>query len=142
MEGSWFEFDPQKEKIGVMLPGKMPLIISKSDLEMSYFSGGPGGQNVNRSMNGVRLVFRIPDDYQYPSKRTKVLEARCMDQRSQEQNFKEALSILAEKVKEYFYIPPVRHKTKVPKRSKKQRLADKKRRSELKKGRGHVSSVD
>lgn len=133
-----FEFDPENERMGVLIPGKMPLVIHKKDLDISYFSGGPGGQNVNRNMNGVRLIYRIPRTHLLPFKRTKELIAKSIAQRSREQNFKQAFADLAQKMAEYFYVAPPRHKTKVPKASKRRRLEDKKKNSQLKSQRKKV----
>ncbi len=135
MENSWFEYDRDALKIGIIMPKKLPLVITKDDVEISYFSGGPGGQNVNRSMNGVRLIYRIPEKNQISFKKTKELIAKCMRQRSREQNFKEAFDILAQKIEQYFYIQPFREKTKVPRSSKRKRIEGKKRKGQIKEGR-------
>lgn len=137
MENNWFEFDSEKGKIGILLPGKMPLIITKEDLDVSFFSTGNGGQHANRHMNGVRLIYHLPVKYQLPFKKTKELMSRCIAQRNREANFAEALKDLSEKVKAYFYVAPHRTKTKTPRSSKMRRLDDKKRHSQLKKTR-HV----
>lgn len=65
--------------------------MEPGDVEISHFgSRGPGGQNVNKSQKGVRLVHR-------PSG----LSESCMDQRSQLQNYKTAWSRLAKKVSQW-----------------------------------------
>jgi len=134
----YFEFDPKNQRIGILLPGKMPLVIHRKDLDVSYFSGGPGGQNVNRHMNGVRLTYRIPSSHILPFRRTKELTAKSIKQRNQEQNFRLAFAELANRIAAYFYIAPVRGKTRVPKGSKRRRLEDKKQRGQLKSGRKKV----
>lgn len=134
----WFEYDPHNEKIGVLLPGKLPLVITKEDVDVSYFSGGHGGQNLNRHMNGVRLIYRIPSKYQLSFKKTKEIISKSIGQRSREQNFKEAFKHLAEKVELYFYMPPHRKATRVPNASKLKRIAEKKLRGQLKEQRGKV----
>lgn len=138
MEGNWFEYDSHQEKIGIILPGRKPLIITKEDLDISFFSGGSGGQNLNRHMNGVRLIYRIPIDYQTPFKKTKELICRSITQRQREQNFNEAFKHLAEKVEAYFYVPPFRKETRVPRSSKAKRIEGKKMRGHLKSDRQKV----
>lgn len=138
MENDWFNYDRDKQEMEVHLSDKPPLKITKEDVQVSYFSGGPGGQNVNRSMQGVRLIYRIPDAHLHPYSKTRELVARSINERSQDQNFRQAFEDLAEKARRYFYMPPVRKQTKVPKRSKEQRLEGKKRRGQLKKDRKKV----
>jgi ribosome-associated protein len=120
-------------------PGKPSLTLRREDFEISYFSGGPGGQNVNKSMNGVQLVWHIPEAYLIPARKTRRLISRCMAERSQEQNFRAAFHQLAEKVRQYFYVPPHRRKTRVSKKEKQRRLEDKKRHGQLKKTRARSS---
>ena len=132
MPSETFEFDSENERIGVLLPGKMPLVITRNDLDVSYFSGGPGGQNVNRHMNGVRLIYRIPNSHMLTFKKTKTLTVKCIKQRSMEQNFRSALAEMAERIADYFYIQRPRKKTMTPKRSRKKRLENKKIRAGVK----------
>ena len=51
MQQSLVTSNRDKLTITVHLPGG-DLIIEKKDISMSYFSGGPGGQNVNRNKIG------------------------------------------------------------------------------------------
>lgn len=138
MEKNWFEFDRENGKIGVLQAGKMPLIITKEDFNISYFSTGHGGQNANRHMNGVRLIYHIPANYQLSFRKTKEIMARSIGQRKREANFEEAFQSMAEKIEAYFYVPPRREKTRVPRSSKQKRVADKKLHSQIKAGRKHV----
>lgn len=135
---NWFEYHPHETKIMVRLPGKTPLTISKESVDISYFSGGHGGQNLNRHMNGVRLIYRIPLDYQLPFKKTKEITSKCMTQRHRERNFQEAFKHLAEKIELYFYMPPHRKQTRIPKASQLKRIAEKKLRGGVKAGRKKV----
>lgn len=107
---------------------------NKGDLEISYFSGGPGGQNVNKTMNGVRLVFTLSENYRRPGK-SPVLISTCIDERSREQNYAKAWRKLAEKVRAYFYVKPKRKPTKITKSAKEKRLKGKKIRSQIKQAR-------
>lgn len=138
MERDLIKFAREKHEITVCPPGKQPLLVSKDEVEISFFSGGPGGQNVNKNMNGVRLIYRIPESHLLPFRKTRELIARSMNQRSREQNMKDAFAILAEKLQRYFYVPPRREKTRVPKSSKKKRLNEKKSRASIKQDRKKV----
>jgi ribosome-associated protein len=138
MEQDWFNYDRQKQLITVKTESKGVLKISPEEVSVSYFSGGPGGQNVNRNVNGVRLIYHIPYGYLNSFQKTRQLVTRSISQRSRDRNLKEAFDQLADKVKRYFYIPPKRKKTKVPKRSKAKRLQSKKMRGKLKQDRKRV----
>ena len=138
MEREWFKFDPEKQEIQIEVPGKNLLKINGEDLDISYFSGGPGGQNVNRNMNGVRLIYHIPEEYIQPFLKTRELVSRSINQRSKAQNMRDAFEGLAEKLKRYFYMPPERKQTRVPKKSKEKRLKDKKSRASIKDARKKV----
>ncbi len=105
--------------------------LSKGDLEISYFSGGPGGQNVNKTMNGVRLVFTLSENYRRFGK-SPVLIATCIDERSRAQNYEKAFSKLIEKIRAYFYVKPRRKPTKVSRGAKEKRLKAKKIHSRIK----------
>jgi len=130
----FFEFDREKMTFTASLP-EGELKISKEDLEISFFSGGPGGQNVNKNQNGVRLIYRIPEEFRRTAQKTRELVTRSMGQRSREQNLTQAFSQLAEKLRRYFYVRPERKSTRVPKKSKEKRLHDKKFRSQKKQSR-------
>ncbi len=135
MEKNFVTFDREKFTITVDFAGKNKLEINKSDIQISFFSGGPGGQHTNRHMNGVRLIYAIPEEYKRTASKTQELISRSMNQRSQEQNLNQAFSQLAEKIKKYFYVPTRRKKTRVPKGSKERRLSSKKIRSQKKQSR-------
>ena len=138
MEQDWFTYDREKHIITVKTESRGVLKISPEEVSVSYFSGGPGGQNVNKNINGVRLIYHIPGGYLNSFQKTRQLVSRSISQRSREQNMKQAFAQLAEKVKRYFYVPPERKKTKVPKRSKRKRLQSKKMRGKLKQDRKRV----
>ncbi len=138
MEKDWFEYDREKHQITVRQGDKDKLVITQGDVSVSYFSGGPGGQNVNRNISGVRLIYQIPEDKLNVFQKTRQLVSRSISQRSKERNMKQAFDQLAEKVRRYFYVQPDRKKTKVPKRSKRKRLQSKKMRGKLKQDRKKV----
>ena len=138
MQENWFNYDRENQRITIQVVGKGELKITSEDVSVSYFSGGPGGQNVNRNINGVRLIYHIPYDYLNSFQKTRQLVTRSISQRSRERNLRQAFDQLAEKVKRYFYVPPERKKSKVPKRSKAKRLQSKKMRGKLKQDRKRV----
>ncbi len=138
MEKDWFTYDREKRLISIKTEGKGTLEIGPDEVQVSYFSGGPGGQNVNKNVNGVRLIYHIPEAYLNSFQKTRQIVTRSISQRSREQNMKNAFDQLAEKVKRYFYVPAKRKKTKVPKGSKVKRLQSKKMRGKLKQDRKKV----
>jgi len=99
--------------------------MKKGDIVVSYFSGGPGGQNVNKTMNGVRLVYEIPKKDRRPGK-SPIIIATCIDERSREQNYEKASRKLTEKIRAYFYVKPKRKPTKTTRSAKEKRLKGKK----------------
>ena len=134
MDKDFVQFDRETLKITVHLP-QGDLIITKDDVEVSHYSGGAGGQNVNRHMNGVRLIYQLPLEHIRNYSKTRELITRSMNQRSQEQNQRQAFEQLAERVRQYFYIKPRRKKSRVPGWAKKKRLENKKRKSQKKQSR-------
>lgn len=134
------EFDSDGLKITVHLDGGKDMVIGKNDVEISYFSGGPGGQNVNKNMNGVRLIYRIPEAYLRASQKTRELVTKSMGQRKKEQNVTQAFEQLADKIRRYFYIQPERKKTRTPRAAKEKRIHGKKLRGRTKGLRGAVKN--
>ncbi|MFH0837796.1 MAG: peptide chain release factor-like protein [Patescibacteria group bacterium] len=138
MEKEWFEYDREKQQITVRLADKKEIRITPADVSVSYFSGGPGGQHLNKTMNGVRLIYHIPYDYLNTYQKTRQLVSRSIGQRSREQNMKLAFDQMADKIRRYFYIPQKRKKTRVPKGSREKRLQGKKMRGRLKQDRKNI----
>ena len=138
MEKDFVEFDRENLTITVHLDDDKDIVISKSNIDISYFSGGPGGQNVNKNMNGVRLIYRIPDEYIRSAQKTRELVTKSMGQRRKEQNVTQAFEQLADKIRRYFYVQPERKKTKTPKSAKEKRIHGKKLRGRTKGLRGSV----
>jgi len=126
MENNFVLFDRDALRITVQFKTKPPLVIDEKNIEVSYFSGGPGGQNVNKNMNGVRLLYEIPSEYTVNSLRNRKLIVQCIDERRQSDNFRKAFKHLAEKIRQYFYVKPKRRKTKPTRGSKEKRLQSKK----------------
>lgn len=141
MQKDFVSYSKEKLEIQVDLGSKGQLKIGKPDIQISYFSGGPGGQHTNRHMNGVRVIYVIPKGFRRSSAKTKELITRSISQRSQDQNLHMAFIQLAHKLHRYFYVKPSRKKLKTPGWSKKKRLEDKKKQS-LKKQSRKSPSVD
>lgn len=126
MENNLVEFDRKSFIITVRPDGEGELVIKKDDVQISYFSGGPGGQNVNRNLKGVQLIYHIPDSHRRTAFRTQQLVTRVIGRRSLHHNIETAFEQLAKKLQSYFYVPPIRKATKTPKRAKEKRLQSKK----------------
>lgn len=138
MKNDWFKFDRNKQQITIQVNGGR-LMIDKNNTDISYFSGGPGGQNVNRNLKGVQLIFRIPEEFRHTSQKTRQLITRVMGKRSLHHNTEEAFQQLSHKVHAYFYVPPIRKKTKTSKRAKEKRLSNKKIHSQKKECRKSIN---
>lgn len=126
MEKDFVEFNRDEMTITVRLGADSDLVIKKDDVQISYFSGGPGGQNVNRNLKGVQLIYHIPDEHRRAAQKTQQIVTRVIGRRSLHHNLETAFEQLAHKLRNYFYVPPIRKKTKTPKRAKEKRLKNKK----------------
>lgn len=111
-------------------------------------AAGPGGQNVNKVATAVQLRFDIQkanfsEDVQarlikLAGKRVaenKILIFTAQRFRTQNRNRCDALERLMLLIKQACQKPKPRKKTKVPKAAKRQRVENKKRRSQIKKWR-------
>jgi protein subunit release factor B len=102
------------------------------ELEITHTKGsGPGGQNRNKRMSGVR-VKHLPTG----------IVTNATERRSQAQNLAAALERIDEKVEKHFHKPAPRHSTKPTKGSKKRRVEGKKVRSKVKGMRRRPSDSD
>ncbi len=132
-------------KNGVVIPGHEIEITASG-------AGGPGGQHVNKAATKITVRWNVNNtkaltDIQ-KERVLKNLESRLTadgdlvisnsSTRSQVQNKKKALEILAKTVKKALYVPKRRMKTRIPKEKKEARLQEKKRRAEVKKMRGKI----
>jgi ribosome-associated protein len=122
--------------------------ISEDRLAFQYSrSSGPGGQNVNKLNTRVTLFFDIADCPDLSDSKKKqilsklaaradkngVLRIVCQKYRTQNANRRAAVEKLKLLIASALKRKPPRHKTSVPKWSKKERLEQKKRRSRIKK---------
>ena len=98
------------------------------DCEMQVFRAkGPGGQGVNTTDSAVRMTH-VPTG----------ITVTVRETRSQFQNRQLCLQKISHAIKRRAQPPRVRKKTKVPKAARERRLADKRRRSQLKQQRGRT----
>lgn len=124
------------------------IVIPDSELEESFIrSSGPGGQNVNKVSSAVQLRFDVRaslcltemarDALLRGGRLTRdgVLVITAQRFREQDKNRADARARLVEILRQAATPKAVRHKTKVPKASKRKRLDGKKRRAEVKRGR-------
>jgi len=128
-----------------------PIVIPESELEERFIrSSGPGGQNVNKVSSAVQLRFDVRNSASLSEAvRAALLKASGVTLdgvlvitaqrfREQEKNRADARARLAELVQRAATPPKPRRATKVPKSSKRKRLDNKKRRGEIKRGRGRI----
>ena len=128
------------------------LTIPASELSwQASRSSGPGGQHVNTADTRIQVRWSVRDsavlsDFQR-SRLLNVLATRLTGEgeiilasdahRSQRRNREDVAQRLAQLVREALVPPKPRKKTRPTKASRQRRLQDKKRRSQVKKGRGH-----
>jgi ribosome-associated protein len=136
-----------------MLAINEDITILDSELHFSYArSGGPGGQNVNKVSSKALLRWQLVANTSVPPEvkaRIARLEKKRVTNegelvivsqrfRDQERNRQDCLDRLREIVLRALVLPKPRKATKPTKGSQRRRLAEKRRRSEVKQGRRDV----
>jgi ribosome-associated protein len=129
--------------------------IDEKELQWAFVqSSGPGGQNVNKVATAVQFRFDVahsaslPEDVRgrlarlagWRMTQDGVLIIEAKRYRSQEKNRQDALKRLADLLQKASEKPKTRRKTKPTLASQQQRLAKKRRRSEVKRLRGESPS--
>lgn len=129
------------------------LSLDEAELEEQFIrASGPGGQNVNKVSSAVELRFDVRQSSSLSepiklrlmriagSRMTKdgVLVLRADRHRTQEMNRADARERLASMVREAAIPPKPRIKTKPTRASKVRRVDAKKRRADVKRGRGRI----
>jgi len=128
-------------------------LLRSKDLQFEFFrSSGPGGQNVNKVSTGVRLRFDVAGTNLLAEDVKRRLERRAGSRmtdegillieakrfRTQERNRQDALDRLMKLIASSWEKPDKRTPTVPTEASRKHRIQEKKRRGEVKRGRGRV----
>jgi ribosome-associated protein len=129
------------------------VVIPDDELEWKFIrASGPGGQNVNKVSSAAQLRFLLPTNSSIPVAARnrlralagqRILDDGCIlitarNERSQEQNRRDAEDRLATLVRAALVEPKVRRKTRPTKASKERRIESKKHRGQTKQGRGRA----
>jgi ribosome-associated protein len=127
------------------------ITIAEDELKERFVrASGPGGQNVNKVASAVELRFDVRNSASLTElaraallfggrlTREGVLVIQAQRFRDQEKNRADARARLAAIVDAASIPPKPRRKTRVPRSSKRHRLDGKKRRAQVKQGRGKV----
>lgn len=129
------------------------LAIPLAELEFRFSrSGGPGGQHVNRSATRVELRFDVAHSPSLSEEQRQralerlagrldsegVLRVVAESERSQWRNRQEAVERFRMLLRQALHIPRRRRRTRLPAWARERRLAEKRRRSEIKRHRGRV----
>jgi ribosome-associated protein len=135
---------------GIPLKITDTLDIPLAELHLQFSrSGGPGGQHVNRSATQVELTFDVANSPSLnAAQRARILSAlksyidsrgilhlSSQTTRSQHRNRAEVIERLQRLLRQALHIPKRRVPTRPPPKAKEQRLAEKRRKGDIKEGR-------
>lgn len=135
------------------LPIKNGIVIPENELEITTSrSGGPGGQHVNKTSTRITVRWNVKNTNALNNEQKALvlqnLHARLTSEgdlivhnstsRSQQQNKRMALMVLAQEVREALFIPKKRTQTRISKSTKESRAHAKTQRSNIKKMRAKV----
>lgn len=129
----------------------VPALLSEIELEYVR-SRGPGGQNVNKTNSAALLRWNVIDSQILTVEQQQIIASklanvltsdgdvilRSDEFRDQAMNRKRCLEKLESLLEKAFFVPKARKKTKPTYSSKIRRQAEKKRRGEVKSGRGKI----
>jgi ribosome-associated protein len=125
-------------------------VVPEEDLEWKFVrASGPGGQNVNKVSSAVQLRFLLAQNTTLPApvkNRLRRLAGQRLNEdgsiliiarneRSQDQNRREALDRLEALIAAALVPPKIRKKTRPTRASQERRIETKKQRSDTKRGR-------
>jgi ribosome-associated protein len=130
---------------GLRIGRDLEIPLSEIDLRASR-SSGPGGQHANVTASRVEAVFDVESSQALSEAQRRRLLAKlgprvsavAQDARSQARNRTLALERLRSKLVEGLRVPKRRRPTRPTKASRDRQLSQKRRRSEVKRGRGRV----
>ena len=133
-----------------MIPVTPAIALDESEISETFIRGsGPGGQNVNKVASAVQLRFDVRRSPSLPQEvrarlerlagrrltHDGVLVITAQRHRTQERNREDALARLVDLIRQATERPKPRRPTRPTLASKKRRLEEKGRRSQVKRGR-------
>ena len=145
--------DPQTDPASLRITDSVTVPRAELDYRASR-SGGPGGQHVNTSSTRIELIWNVAATASLSEEqRARVVEKLSnrinsegelllaeSGSRSQLQNREAVTERFVELLAGALHVAPPRKRTRPPKAAKERRLQEKKRRSEVKRLRGPVST--